>query len=157
MRNFFVITISVALLFLAIPRKVHAATLDCSMPFPNEVACFNNGEHGVPGEIKKHTGFDVVMRWGDTNFSQIFQGDEEGTIEQEESVWMVSDYGTCIPGWTFVKDAKGSGWGDYFPAGVDYCVFTTDHKMLQPQGVLGTSTIQLPPIPTITPTNKKSC
>lgn len=115
------VLLAIAILY---PQKVDAATLSCAVSFPNEVACYDSGLHGIPGDLTTYTGFDVVFKTGDKNFLQVFQGTGNDTFVEKKSFWMATANASCFPGWTFVPDAKGSGWGDYFPDGVNYCVFT---------------------------------
>jgi len=104
------------------------AMLNCNFSFPNQVACFDSGIHGIVGDMQTHTGFDVVMQMpGTQNFLQIFQSDQDN--QQIHSFWKMTDKDSCSRGWFFIQNANESGWGNYFPEHTNYCVFTINPSL----------------------------
>lgn len=101
--------------------------LDCCKvsQLPHVVACYESGDHGIPGQPERHFGTDFVKSFlsGKFLFQQFcgFSGSEG--LHREISLWKVAKDSKCPSGWLLFPDPHPE-WGDYLIPNADYCVKT---------------------------------
>ncbi|HUV71657.1 MAG TPA: hypothetical protein VMW25_01475 [Clostridia bacterium] len=126
----FLTTFSLLVLFFLAAKSASAVTFDhcCRVDCnkiskrPNVVACYESGDHGIPGQAEKHVGADWVKSFlGGKMLYQFFCGysDSEG-LHREVAIWKVKK-DKCPSGWLLYEDPYPE-WGDYLVPGADYCI-----------------------------------
>ena len=126
-----IISVFCLLTLSASPAEASPENENKAVNNPQVVAYHPEGVHAVVGEEgDTHTGSDLVMQAGEGGvFQQWFLGESESEGSHgEHSVWVPATNGECANGWVYVTEPYPE-WGDYFPAGVDYCVHTNDYAL----------------------------
>lgn len=93
--------------------------------YPHTVACYESGDHGIPGQSETHTGADVVKSYFNGKFLyQFFCGTSASQgLHREISLWKVTKNKKCATGWLLYENPYPA-WGDYLIPDADYCIKT---------------------------------
>lgn len=101
--------------------------LDCRKvsQLPHVVACYESGDHGIPGQAEKHEGTDFVKSFlsGKILFQSFCGFSESEGLHREISLWKMAKDNKCPSGWLIYSDPYPE-WGDYLIPGANYCIKT---------------------------------